>query len=120
MQRCTNPKNTKWLDYGGATPPILIEDDRWRDFALFLSDMGERPEGTTIDRVNNARGYCKDNCRWATAEEQMANRRAPGPGHFGRGGTKTDAHRAKLSEVLKKARAARSFGPSTQRHRYAS
>jgi hypothetical protein len=38
-----------------------------------LADMGERPKGTTIDRIDGTRGYCKDNCRWATRSEQQAN-----------------------------------------------
>lgn len=48
--------------------------ERWNDFRAFLSDMGERPEGTTIDRIDGALGYFPGNCRWATAEVQQANR----------------------------------------------
>ena len=49
---------------------------RWKeDFSFFLQDMGERPEGTTLDRKDNSKGYSKSNCRWATATEQMNNRR---------------------------------------------
>lgn len=50
-------------------------DPRWDDFAVFLADMGERPEGTTLDRKNGKGHYCKDNCRWATATEQANNLR---------------------------------------------
>lgn len=48
--------------------------ERWTDFRNFLADMGERPDGTTIDRIDNARGYEPGNCRWATLEVQLANR----------------------------------------------
>lgn len=51
--------------------------DRWTDFRLFLEDMGERPEGTSIDRVDGTRGYYPGNCRWATPAEQAANRENP-------------------------------------------
>jgi hypothetical protein len=47
--------------------------DRWLDFEGFLSDMGERPKGCTIDRINNDAGYSKENCRWATKDQQSRN-----------------------------------------------
>jgi hypothetical protein len=50
--------------------------DSWRgSFEAFLTDMGEPPEGMSLDRVDNARGYSKENCRWATREEQNLNKR---------------------------------------------
>ena len=72
-QRTGNENNQAWADYGGRG--IVIEDPRWFTFDNFLADMGECPEGMTIDRINNERGYCKDNCRWSHSKEQGRNKR---------------------------------------------
>jgi hypothetical protein len=74
-QRCANPNNTKWTNYGGRG---VSYDLSWDDFAVFLAEMGPRPAGTTLDRIDNNKltdGYSKSNCRWATATEQRANQR---------------------------------------------
>jgi hypothetical protein len=74
--RCHNPKHSSYQRYGGAGITVCPE---WLNadsgFAMFLSDMGERPRNMTLDRIDNTKGYCKSNCRWATAQEQYANKR---------------------------------------------
>jgi hypothetical protein len=50
-------------------------DARWEEFGNFLADMGERPDGTTLDRIDNNKGYCAMNCKWSTPTEQARNRR---------------------------------------------
>lgn len=70
IQRCTNPNNNRFKHYGGRGIYVC---QRWRKFANFLQDMGERPEGKTIERRDNNEGYNKDNCTWATSIEQMNN-----------------------------------------------
>lgn len=72
IQRCTNPDATGYEYYGGQGITIC---DRWLDFANFLADMGERPEGKTLDRIDGAKGYELHNCRWAGRETQLANRK---------------------------------------------
>lgn len=70
LQRCTNPKATKYPDYGAAGITVCPE---WFSFQAFFADMGERPEGKTLDRIDGAKGYSADNCRWATPPEQSEN-----------------------------------------------
>lgn len=73
VQRCRNPKVKNWMDYGGRGIDVC---DRWLSFENFLADMGLRPsKAHSIERINNASGYRKDNCKWVTRLEQGKNKR---------------------------------------------
>jgi hypothetical protein len=73
VSRCTNQNATDYPRYGGRG---IMVCDRWRLFANFFADMGERPSPKhSIDRIDNDGNYEPDNCRWATASEQRLNQR---------------------------------------------
>lgn len=75
IRRCTNKKHKNYKDYGGRGITVC---DRWLEsFENFYADIGKRPEGKSLERQNNDKGYSKENCIWASRLEQNKNRRKP-------------------------------------------
>ena len=71
IERCTDPGHPKFSRYGGRG---ITVDSRWLSFENFLEDMDRRPSAEhSLERKNNAEGYSKENCKWATRIEQQNN-----------------------------------------------
>lgn len=80
LQRCNNPKDKAYKDYGGRGIKVC---ERWLKFENFFADMGERPENLTIERIDNDKGYYKKNCGWRSRTEQARNQRMCKPNKTG-------------------------------------
>jgi hypothetical protein len=133
LQRCSNPNHVAWKNYGGRGIRVC---EQWiNSFEAFLSDMGERPAGKTLDRKDNDGNYEPSNCKWSTKGEQALNRRPMTHEHRANlilsmrspdtrakmsvahiGKKFTDEHRANLSA----ARVGRKRGPYAARANMAS
>ena len=70
LQRCNNPNNDEYHRYAGNGITVC---ERWSSFENFYADMGDKPEGTSLDRIDSTSGYTPNNCRWATYAEQSRN-----------------------------------------------
>lgn len=70
-ERVLNPNQNHWHRYGGRGITFV---DRWNIYENFLADMGEKPANKTLDRIDNDKGYSKENCRWASKAEQIYNK----------------------------------------------
>ena len=81
--RCNNPNNIKYHNYGGRG---ITYQESWEDYENFLEDMGPRPEGMSLERLDSNGNYTKDNCVWATLSEQSYNTRKKKTNTSGRTG----------------------------------
>lgn len=100
--RCYTPSNGSYVNYGGRGIEVC---SRWRGsegFLNFRDDMGDRPEGLTLDRIDVSKGYSPDNCRWADGSTQCYNTRQPKNNTSGRVGVVWDKGRGRYTASITK------------------
>ena len=101
LQRCNNPKASNYLDYGGRGIQVCKD---WLTFENFFNDMGERPEGLSLERIDVNGHYCKDNCCWASPSEQGFNQRKSSNNTSGKTGVSWSKGRGKWEAYIMKDR----------------
>jgi hypothetical protein len=94
--RCLCPTHGNYARYGGRGVTI---DARWQSFEAFLADMGPKPDGLSLDRIDGSKGYGPGNCRWATAKEQASNRKLFSTNTSGLTGVSFDVSRSRWRAV---------------------
>lgn len=72
MSRCYKKEDISYKNYGGRGITVC---DKWHYLPNFIEDMSPKPEGCTLDRIDNSKGYSPDNCKWSTYSDQSINRR---------------------------------------------
>lgn len=93
IQRCTNPNNTHYKYYGGRGIRV---SDAWREsFSKFYEDMGECPDGYSLDRINPNGDYCFENCRWVDKTTQQYNQNIRSDNSSGVTGVRWDKRRSR-------------------------
>src|SRR6266705_2124103 len=71
-RRCSDPRAINYKNYGGREITFC---DRWQKYENFQADMGPRPDGTSLGRIDNNKNYSPENCRWETRHQQNSNKR---------------------------------------------
>lgn len=105
-QRCNATSHPRYSDWGGRG---INYSPTWESFFGFLADMGECPDGLTLDRKNNEENYSKENCRWATYSQQNLNRRTPKNNVSGVKGVSWNARARKWQVIVKEQNKSRNL-----------